>query len=82
MSKIKLTCDSCGELHSVDTSEFDYDAVDSDERQMGTETTYEGELTITCECGAEISVTHRVWEYPEGSPPNHEEVDIDGGTAT
>lgn len=80
MKKISFTCDSCGALNSVSASNFNYESIDSEEREMGSETVYEGESSVTCACGTGISITHRFWEYPEGSPPNHEEIEIDGGT--
>lgn len=79
MSYIKVKCDSCKRDHDIPVSDFSFESVDSEERQMGAEITYEGTIEINCDCGQLIEVTHRFWEYPEGVE-NHEETDVSGAT--
>lgn len=61
-------------------SDMDFDCVDSDEREMGTESEYEGVLDTKCdECGNEISLKINIWEYPVGAF-NDWEHEEDGAT--
>jgi hypothetical protein len=75
MSHIILECDDCKEQVKINGSDFDFEIVDSDERQMGAELTYEGTIEISCKNGHSIEVTHRFWEYPEGAE-NHKETEV------
>jgi len=78
MSYIKIQCDDCQKVHQVDGKKIDFEQVDSDERQMGAEITYEGNIEIQCDCGKNIEVNHLFWEYPEGVE-NHKETQVSGG---
>ncbi|MDD2760368.1 MAG: hypothetical protein PHH11_08740 [Methylomonas sp.] len=78
MSHIKIQCAGCKKVHQIDAKEIDFEQVDSDERQMGVEITYEGNIEIQCDCGKTIEVSHLFWEYPEGVE-NHQETNVDGG---
>ena len=77
MNKIVVKCDECQKEHSFNSSAFLFESVDSDEREMGTETTYEASIEIECDCGKAIQITHRFWEYPEGME-NYKETDLSG----
>jgi hypothetical protein len=77
MSYIKVECKNCKKHHQFNASDFDFESVDSDERQMGAEITYEGIIERDCACGQNIEVTHRFWEYPEGVE-NHKETECAG----
>lgn len=66
--KIKLECE-CGHNFDVDMAEItpEWDVVDADEREMGTESLHEAESVVQCPvCNKEITLTMHVWEYPEG----------------
>ncbi|MDY0278128.1 MAG: hypothetical protein RBQ97_08585 [Acholeplasma sp.] len=60
-----VKCDICGKRHSISVDFFPVDW-DSD-REMGTETYYQGDGAIECECGKHLSVTVQASEYPEGA---------------
>ncbi len=79
MSYIKVQCDECEKEHQINQKEFDFEQVDSDERQMGAEITYEGDLEFTCDCGQHITVIHRFWEYPENFE-NYKETEVSGAS--
>lgn len=79
MSHIKIQCNGCQKVHQINAKEIDFAPVDSDERQMGTEITYEGNVEIECNCGQNIEVNHLFWEYPEGVE-NHKETEVSGGS--
>lgn len=79
MLHIILKCDDCKEEVKIDGSDFEYEIVDSDERQMGAEVTYEATVETSCKNGHSIEVTHRFWEYPEGSV-NHNETEVSGAS--
>lgn len=79
MSYIKIECDNCNTTHQIPVADFSFESVDSDERQMGVEITYEATVEIDCDCGQSIEVTHHFWEYPEGVE-NHKETDVSGAS--
>lgn len=79
MSHIKIQCNGCQKTHQIDANEITFEQVDSDERQMGAEITYEGNVEIQCDCGQNIEVNHLFWEYPEGCE-NCKETNVSGGT--
>ena len=59
-----VTCRKCGTPWKI---EWDLDWVDSYEKEMGINSTYESERTIICDkCGECFSATLWVSEYPEG----------------
>lgn len=61
-----LKCKICGKNHLLTVSIFDVDR--DDDRQMGPEVYYQGEESVTCDCGNEISITVDASEYPIGAP--------------
>lgn len=77
MTSIKVECTACSKTHQVDGTEFKYESVDVDERDMGQEITYEAEYSLSCDCDNEIEITHRYWEYPVGAV-NYKETDVSG----
>lgn len=70
--KVTFKCSNveCQEVMHVNSSDFDIDCTWSDEnRGMGQENGYEGNITINCPaCGEEIEVKYEYTEYPIGSP--------------
>lgn len=59
--------------------ELDWEIVEADEREMGTEFLHEAQLPIESDqCDEEFTVTLRIWEYPEGIL-NMQEISIDKG---
>ena len=71
----QIECSECGCVIDI---ALDIEAVDSDEREMGSEVTYEGEYEEKCpSCGNDISGRFTVWEYPEGSINDVENI-VDG----
>ena len=67
-NKIIIKCSSGHEIKKeISKDELDWEIVEADEREMGTEFLHEAELPIECEqCDEEFTVTLRIWEYPEG----------------
>lgn len=77
---IKVQC-SCGEMMTVNLlqQELDWEIVEADEREMGTESLHEAEIEVECEqCHQILTITLHVWEYPEGFI-NMEEILVEGG---
>lgn len=83
MSKqIRIQCDYCSEMVTIDLADEkpNWEVVETDEREMGTERLHEADFEVDCEkCNAAICVTLHVWEYPEGFD-NMDEILVDGGT--
>ena len=80
LTSIIIRCDQ-GHEHTIDLAKetLDWEIVDSDEREMGTETLHEAILLIICcKCREEITVTLHVWEYPEGFF-NMDDIEVEGG---
>ena len=78
--RLIIKCD-CGETQSVDLDEYDlnWEIIEADEREMGTESLHEALFEFECkQCNEVISVKLYVWEYPEGIA-NMEDIQIDGG---
>ena len=79
-TEIQIECD-CGESITIDLAKetFDWEVVDSDEREMGTESLHEAVLNYDCpKFNSSIVITLHVWEYPEGSF-NMQDIEVDGG---
>lgn len=79
-TEIQIECD-CGENITIDLAEetLDWEVVDSDEREMGTESLHEAILYYDCQkCNNSITITLHVWEYPEGFF-NMQDIEVDGG---
>ena len=76
-----LKCNNCGKTKSFNCSSLTWWVVDTDERQMGTESHHQANFETSCndswesadleeddieeECGS-ITVTFDCWEYPDG----------------
>ena len=78
---IKIKCNNCEELInlSLDKDDFQWEIVDTDEREMGIETHYQFEHEFTCEnCDQDIKLTFDIWEYPQGFY-NDQDITVDGG---
>jgi len=81
--KLIFKCGKCGEVHSFDKKELtlDFEFIESSEREMGNENTYEATECFQCNnegCDNEINISFRVWEYPVGTR-NYHEVEIEDG---
>jgi len=63
---MEIECKNCQIKHQISCEELDWDAVESREKGMGSETNHEAEYEITCDCGYNLSVTFNCWEYPTG----------------
>jgi hypothetical protein len=78
MSYIKIQCNNCKKIHQTDVKEIYFEQISSDERQMGAEITYEGNVEIQCDCGQNIEINHLFWEYPKGVE-NYKETEVFSG---
>lgn len=79
-TEIQIECD-CGENITIDLAKetFDWEVVDSDEREMGTESLHEAVFYYDCpKCNSSIAITLHVWEYPEGFF-NMQDIEVDSG---
>lgn len=82
---MEFVCEECQEKeydsphHFTITDEsLDWEAVEWEERQMGTETTYQAQWEDTCpQCGASVSAEFTTWEYPVGCA-NHSHAEYSG----
>ena len=77
MPIIEIKCTKCGKVHSYDCSDFDWECVSSEERNMGAENLHQKTIEESCACGQGISVIFNCWEYPVGAE-NTTEIEIDG----
>lgn len=78
--ELVFECSKCGIEHHYFNEDFDleFECIDSSERNMGTENEYEASEYLECECGKEINLRFRIWEYPLGIQ-NYDEIEIEGG---
>ena len=79
-TEIQIECD-CGEIITIDlaSEKLDWEVVEADEREMGTERLHEAILYYDCpECNDSLMITLHVWEYPEGFD-NMQDIDVKGG---
>lgn len=78
--QLQLTCDTCGELHEIESGSLFFDEIDREEKENGYETLYQAEYDFVCEgCDKDIEITYEVWEYPDGTKEN-EKITITNGT--
>ena len=62
-----IECDKCGKTFAIDAADLDVDQVGGDERQMGFEVYYAGEVGLQCpKCRHSIEVSYEASEYPIG----------------
>lgn len=74
----EIKCDKCGNSFSIDASDLDVDQVGADERQMGAEIFYAGEVKLQCPtCRNAIEISYEASEYPVGVP-NYSETHAHG----
>lgn len=82
---MEFVCEECQEKgydtphHFTITDEsLDWEVVDEDERQMGSEIAYQAEWEDTCpQCDASVSAEFFTWEYPSGCF-NHADANYSG----
>lgn len=76
---IKFRCECGGCLEEIGASEFDFEIVEKDEREMGPEIHYSAKLERVCpNCDEMFSIEIEIWEYPMGAL-NHVEVTATNG---
>lgn len=69
----EISCIRCSHSFSIDAADLDIEQTGADERQMGDEIFYSGEVEVGCpKCHNLIEVTYEASEYPIGSPNYHE----------
>ena len=66
MAICKIKCNECETVHSYDCSILVWDRVNSNENNMGTESTYQAVIDEKCSCGKSMRVEFNCYEYPEG----------------
>lgn len=80
-TEIQIKCSNCEKYITIDLAENkpDWEIVEADEREMGTERLHEAIVPLICErCDEEITLTLHVWEYPEGFV-NMQDIEVEGG---
>lgn len=69
----EISCNQCNHSFDIDAADLDIEQTGPDERQMGAEIFYSGEVEISCpKCRNHIEVTYEASEYPVGVPNYHE----------
>lgn len=69
----EISCNQCTHSFAIDAADLDIEQTGSDERQMGAEIFYSGEVEVSCpKCRNPIEVTYEASEYPVGMPNYHE----------
>jgi len=76
-SDVSFKCSNCKRIHRFNCSDIEWQAVGSDERQMGAEIHHEAIFEETCDCGQNMNITFNCWEYPIGMI-NYEDIATDG----
>lgn len=79
-NKLTIKCPS-GHEFLIDLSDYeiDWEIVEADEREMGTEFLHESELIVQCDqCDEEVALMLRIWEYPEGIL-NMQDIEVNEG---
>ncbi len=65
--------------YNIHTDDVLWQLVEADERQMGTESHFEAEITLNCDdCNAPMTIILHLWEYPDGVF-NSSEVEVESG---
>lgn len=80
--ELVFDCNKCNHRNHINKKDLylDFECVDTDERNMGPENTYEATEYLSCEeCDNEVNITFSVWEYPIGIH-NYDEIEVDGAT--
>jgi hypothetical protein len=78
--QLVFRCQKCSHETSISQDEIvlDFECVESDERNMGTENHYQAELLLECEhCMRPIEAVFNIWEYPVGIH-NYDDVKLEG----
>lgn len=77
-NKISINCKECDEEFDVLWETLEVEQTGSDERSMGAEVTYTGEVELDCpSCGKVNQVEYMATAYPENSP-NFDETKVNG----
>ena len=74
----EMKCNKCGKIHVFPAADADFEDVGGEEKQMGTENEYAWETEFECDCGNQIEIDYRIWEYPEGAF-NDDDPRVQGG---
>ena len=78
---LQIICEGCDNVFKLNVGElnFEWNGVSSFERSMGGESEYESCEMCNCpNCGNQIDLKLKVWEYPVGAF-NMQDIEIDGG---
>lgn len=77
---LDLECSNGHLCHfDIHTDDVQWQLVEADERQMGTESHFEAEIILNCnDCNAPMTITLHLWEYPDGVF-NSSEVEVENG---
>lgn len=69
----EISCAQCNHSFGIDAADLDIEQTGYDERQMGAEIFYSGEVQVSCpKCRNPIEVEYEASEYPVGMPNYHE----------
>lgn len=75
----EILCNHCDHKFIIDATDLDIQQVGAEEREMGAEIFYSGQVEIMCpKCWNQIEVTYEASEYPVGIP-NYYETSALGG---
>jgi len=66
MQTCEIKCEECETIHSFDCSNLNWECVNSNERDMGTENNHQAVIQEECACGKPMLVEFNCYEYPEG----------------
>lgn len=76
----EISCAQCNHSFGVDAADLNIEETGYDDREMGTEVFYSGEMQVCCpKCRNLIEVEYEASEYPVGMP-NYYETNARGGT--
>ena len=65
--KTRVKCQKCRKVSTLDRDDLCIEELSSDQREMGLEIAYGGEIDFSCpKCGNDIEVSYEAYEYPPG----------------
>ena len=78
-NNLKIKCNKCGHVNSVNKNDLDFDSSSYENRGMGTEIDYSCSCDIPCDkCNSTITIKIEGSEYPVGAY-NHSSYECEGG---
>lgn len=79
-TRTRVKCQKCRKVSTLDRDDLSIEELYSNERSMGLEIAYGGEIEFPCpKCGNNIEVMYEAYEYPAGSL-NHSDTTARGAT--